>query len=130
MKNLTQLREQIDAVDKQIVELFEQRMQISADVAKYKISIGKKVFDKEREQAKLASLKEMAHNDFNRHGVEELFQQIMSMSRKLQYQLLAQNGASGRLPFIAVDDIDRTNIRVGWRALTAMRPCVLILGTM
>ena len=35
MKNLTQLREQIDAVDKQIVELFEQRMQISADVAKY-----------------------------------------------------------------------------------------------
>lgn len=58
MKNLTQLREQIDAVDKQIVELFEQRMQISADVAKYKISIGKKVFDKEREQAKLASLKE------------------------------------------------------------------------
>ena len=39
MKNLTQLREQIDAVDKQIVELFEQRMQISADVAKYKISI-------------------------------------------------------------------------------------------
>ena len=88
MKNLTQLREQIDAVDKQIVELFEQRMQISADVAKYKISIGKKVFDKEREQAKLASLKAMAHNDFNRHGVEELFQQIMSMSRKLQYQLL------------------------------------------
>lgn len=117
MKNLTQLREQIDAVDKQIVELFEQRMQISADVAKYKISIGKKVFDKEREQAKLASLKEMAHNDFNRHGVEELFQQIMSMSRKLQYQLLAQNGASGRLPFIAVDDIDRTNIRVVYQGV-------------
>ena len=93
MKNLTQLREQIDAVDKQIVRSSEQRMQISADVAKYKISIGKKVFDKEREQAKLASLKAMAHNDFNRHGVEELFQQIMSMSRKLQYQLLAQNGA-------------------------------------
>ena len=92
------------------------------------------MFDKEREQAKLASLKEMAHNDFNRHGVEELFQQIMSMSRKLQYQLLAQNGASGRLPFIAVDDIDRTNIRAvyreAWRALTAMRPCVLISGTM
>ena len=49
----------------------------------------KKVFDKEREQAKTRiALKEMAHNDFNRHGVEELFQQIMSMSRKLQYQLL------------------------------------------
>ena len=112
MKNLTQLREQIDAVDKQIVELFEQRMQISADVAKYKISIGKKVFDKEREQAKLASLKAMAHNDFNRHGVEELFQQIMSMSRKLQYQLLSKRGVIGRLPFMEVDSLKQASARV------------------
>ena len=75
----------------------------------------------------------LAHNDFNRHGVEELFQQIMSMSRKLQYELLEQNGASGRLPFIEVDDIDRKNIRVVYQALrvrTAMQRCGLISATM
>ena len=54
----------------------------------------------------------MADSDFNRHGIEELFRQIMAMSRKLQYQLLAKNGVAGRLPFIAVDDIERANIRV------------------
>ena len=30
----------------------------------------------------------------------------MSMSRKLQYQLLAKNGVVGRLPFIAVEGIE------------------------
>ena len=34
------------------------------------------------------------------------------MSRKLQYQLLAQKGAVGRLPFIEVDEIQKENIRV------------------
>ena len=117
MKDLLELREKIDKVDKQIVALFEERMQISEDVAKYKIANGKKVFDKDRERSKLETLKGLADNDFNRHGIEELFQQIMSMSRKLQYQLLAENGAAGRLPFIAVDDIERENVRVVYQGV-------------
>lgn len=117
MKDLLELREEIDKVDKQIVALFEERMQISEDVAKYKIANGKKVFDKDRERSKLETLKGLADNDFNRHGIEELFQQIMSMSRKLQYQLLTENGAAGRLPFIAVDDIERENVRVVYQGV-------------
>ena len=117
MKDLLELREEIDKVDKQIVALFEERMQISEDVAKYKIANGKKVFDKDRERSKLETLKGLADNDFKRHGIEELFQQIMSMSRKLQYQLLTENGAAGRLPFIAVDDIERENIRVVYQGV-------------
>ena len=117
MKDLIELRQEIDEIDQQMVELFEKRMGVSAEVARYKIANGKKVFDKEREHEKLTMLKAMAHNDFNRHGVEELFQQIMSMSRKLQYELLEQNGASGRLPFIEVDDIDRKNIRVVYQGV-------------
>lgn len=117
MKDLAELRTEIDGIDRQIVELFEKRMDICQEVAEYKIATGKKVFDKEREQAKLDTLTSMAHGEINRHGVEELFQQIMSMSRKLQYQLLAKNGAAGRLPFIAVDDIERENIRVVYQGV-------------
>lgn len=107
-----ELREQIDEIDSTIVELFEKRMAVSEEVAAYKISTGKKVFDKEREREKLEKLSSLAHDDFNRHGVQELFNQIMSMSRKKQYQLLAQNGAAGRLPFIGVDRIEKENVRV------------------
>ena len=83
--DLSQLRQQIDTIDRQIVNLYEERMDVSRQVAEYKIETGKKVFDKQREQEKIAGVKALTHNDFNSHGVEELFEQIMSMSRKLQY---------------------------------------------
>lgn len=112
MVDLGKLRDEIDVIDKQMVELFEKRMKICGEVAEFKIETGKKVFDRDREKSKIQTLTQSAHNDFNRHGVEELFQQIMAMSRKLQYQLLAKNGVIGRLPFIAVQDIDREKVRV------------------
>lgn len=112
MIDLVELRDEIDVIDKKMVELYERRMEICAQVAEYKIANGKKVFDKEREQAKLAVLKELTHNEFNRHGIEELFQQIMSMSRKLQYQLLTKQGVVGRLPFTEVEAIEKQNVRV------------------
>ena len=46
--DLSELRVQIDAIDKDIVELYEKRMDICRQVAEYKIENGKKVFDKVR----------------------------------------------------------------------------------
>lgn len=112
MTDLKELRDEIDVIDRQIVELFEKRMSVSRQVAEYKISTGKKVFDRAREVSKIHTVKGFAHNEFNKHGIEELFLQIMAMSRKLQYQLLAENGVVGRLPFIAVDEIERSKVRV------------------
>lgn len=110
--DLSELRVQIDAIDKDIVELYEKRMDICRQVAEYKIENGKKVFDKVREEEKIAKVKSMTHNDFNSVGIQELFEQIMSMSRKLQYKLLAEKGALGKLPFIAVDKLDQEGARV------------------
>lgn len=110
--DLLELRQQIDAIDSQIVDLYEKRMDVSRQVAEYKISTGKKVFDKQREAEKLAKVKSLTHNEFNSHGIEELFEQIMSMSRKLQYRLLAENGSMGKLPFIGVDELETEQARV------------------
>lgn len=110
--DLSELRVQIDAIDKDIVELYERRMDICRQVAAYKIENGKKVFDKVREEEKIARVKSLTHNAFNSVGIQELFEQIMSMSRKLQYQLLAEKGALGKLPFIAVDKLDQEGARV------------------
>lgn len=110
--DLSELRVQIDAIDKDIVELYERRMDICRRVAEYKIENGKKVFDKVREEEKIARVKSLTHNAFNSVGIQELFEQIMSMSRKLQYQLLAEKGVLGKLPFIAVDKLDQEGARV------------------
>lgn len=110
--DLTELRERIDGIDAQIAELFEQRMDICGQVAEYKISAGKNVFDKSREAEKLAKIRALAHNEFNGFCLVELFEQIMSMSRKLQYRLLTENGRLGNLPFIGVDELETKKARV------------------
>lgn len=110
--DLQTLREQIDGIDKQIVRLYEERMEICKNVAAHKIETGKKVFDRQRETEKLNGVKAMTHNEFNSHGIEELFEQIMSMSRKLQYQMLTEHGIQGQLPFIGMDSLNTNKARV------------------
>ena len=110
--DLLKLRGQLDGIDARIVELYEKRMDLCRQVAEYKIANGRKVFDKVREEEKLRTVKALTHNDFNSQGVEELFEQIMSMSRKLQYRILTEHGSSGRLPFIGVDSLDTGTARV------------------
>ena len=100
------LRQQLDEIDAQIVGLYEDRMDVCRQVAENKIETGKKVLDKAREEEKIRKVKSLTHNDFNSHGVEELFEQIMSMSRKLQYQMLTERGSIGKLPFIETEGID------------------------
>jgi chorismate mutase/prephenate dehydratase len=95
-----------------LVELYEKRMEVSSAIADYKIENGKKVYDRERELEKIKTVKSLAHSEFNRIGVEELFSQIMSMSRKLQYQKLSEKGASLRLPFIQIDSLSGSARRV------------------
>ena len=72
MKDLKELRDQIDVIDRQIVDLYQERMEIAAGVAEYKINTGKKVFDKEREDSKLATLTALGKTDFNKHGILSL----------------------------------------------------------
>ena len=90
MEKLIELREEIDEIDKKIVDLYERRMAICEQVGEYKIDAGRKIFDKQREKEKLLSVTEKVTDEFHKKGISELFEQLMSMSRKLQYQLLTQ----------------------------------------
>ena len=105
MVDLKDSREEIDRIDRQIVALFERRMQVAQDVAEYKRSIGKPVFDKEREDAKLAAVKKLCTNDFNGHAVKEVFKQLMSISRRYQYTL---NHESAESAFSVLSNLPRT----------------------
>ena len=112
MASLEELREQLDQLDDKIAELYEERMEVCARVGEYKIQAGRKVCDRQREKEKLADVASKVKGEFNRKGIQELYQQLMSMSRKLQYQQLVAAGALGRLPFIQVDSLDKKNARV------------------
>lgn len=110
--DLSQLRTELDKIDQSIVELYEKRMDLCAQVAAYKIENGKRVFDKEREEQKLAAVSALTHNAFNARGIKDLFELIMSISRKLQYQMIAEHTGGGRLPFTELERIDVKKCRV------------------
>ncbi len=110
MVDLKDSREEIDRIDRQIVGLFERRMRVAQDVAEYKRSIGKPVFDREREEEKLAAVKEMCTNEFNAHAVKEVFKQLMSISRRYQHTLNDSDVGSG---FQILKDLPKTgDVRV------------------
>ncbi len=109
---LLEYRQQLDEIDAQMVELFQRRMEISGKVAEDKIKSGKRVLDKKREQEKLAAVAQMADTPFNQRAVRELYEQIMSISRKYQYRLLDNAGQLHSLPFLPVDTLidDKTRV--------------------
>lgn len=119
MKNLDlqEIRGQLDTIDGQILELFEKRMQLCGDVAAFKIGTGKAVYDGEREQQKLNALMDMAEGEFNKKGVYELFSQIMTISRRLQYRLLAQNGKNLDTGFTMVDELKRNGVKIAYQGV-------------
>ena len=112
MSTLEELREQMDEVDDQIAKLYRERMHLCDEIGAYKVRSGVKVLDRQREREKLQHVTGQMEDEFCKKGVRELFEQLMSMGRKLQYQRLVEAGALGRLPFIGVDSLDAEGARV------------------
>ena len=112
MIDLQECRKEIDLIDREIMSLFEKRMKVCENVAEYKIHTGKKVLDPQREKDKLKVLEGMAHGEFNTLGVQELFQQIMAISRKRQYQLLTNNGIEEKRDYEMVDALPLKDVNV------------------
>lgn len=109
--------EKTGGIDNQLVELFEKRMALCSDVAEFKIQTGKKVYDGERERQKLDSVMAMADSEFNKKGVYELFSQIMTISRKLQYGLLVRHGQALETGFTMVDDLKKEGVRIAYQGV-------------
>ena len=110
--DLLECRNKLDVIDKQIVKLFEERMDICGKVAETKIATGKAVYDAEREKQKLEAVSAMAGSDFNQIAVRELFSQMMSISRKYQYSILAEHGRAMKLGFERLDKLPVEGVRV------------------
>lgn len=117
MDDLLQLREEIDRIDNQMVALYEQRMKVSERVAEFKIATGKKVLDREREQSKLESLSQKASSEFTKTAITELFEHIMAVSRKRQYQLLNAHGKNEAPDFEITDDFKEADVKIVFQGL-------------
>lgn len=117
MLDLNVIRENIDGIDKQLVELFEERMRLCEEVADYKIETGKKVLDPAREKQKLEAISSFVKNPANKHAINDMFSQIMATSRKMQYKKLEETTQTLREPYEAIDEIDKVNCKVVYQGV-------------
>lgn len=115
--DLLEIREQLDGIDREIVELFEKRMRLSGEVAEFKIETGKPVYDKEREIQKIDSVTGMVEDGFMKQAVSELFTQMMTISRHYQYKLMAEHGLKGEDTFHPVKIIPVADARVVYQGV-------------
>lgn len=86
---LQELRDQIDTIDRQIVELFRQRMDATRQVGEYKAARHMPVLDQERERQVLKNKGDLAGEEL-RPAVITLFQTVMSLSRRQQRDMLKE----------------------------------------
>ena len=85
--NLDDYRVQMDEIDKKIVRLLEQRMDVSCDIARYKNAEGIPTYDGGREQYKLFAVADLTGNPLYKEHMKKVFEAIMGQSRALQDEL-------------------------------------------
>ena len=81
--DLLECRQEIDNIDKELVELFVKRMNVAKDVAAYKKENGMNVYDAERERKLLEKVEEIAGEEFGDY-TRRLYSSILELSRNYQ----------------------------------------------
>ncbi|MBE7036584.1 MAG: chorismate mutase [Ruminococcaceae bacterium] len=83
---LNRLRKEIDEIDTQLLALFERRMDVSKQVGAYKKERNLPVLVPEREQMVIKSRMEATNNPAYKDLVADFFNDVMTLSRRLQQQ--------------------------------------------
>ena len=83
MEELKDLREKIDAIDRQMVDLFKQRMEVSKEVAAYKQANGLPTLDAGRERALLGKVGEQAGEELADY-TQSVYRTILAAGRSYQ----------------------------------------------
>lgn len=108
MSELEDYRREIDAVDRRLVALFEERMGITQKVGEYKLAKGLPVLDAQREREVLSAKALLVADGTLKADVVALYETIMGISRRQQRTLVREGEENGAY---AAYMADRRNVR-------------------
>lgn len=89
--DLTQIRQEIDAIDKELVALLEQRMVLVSQVAAFKKETGKPVLDTAREEAVLDKVANLVKSKNYTSTIQATFRDMIAHSRAYQAEQLGRH---------------------------------------
>ena len=81
---LDKQRAEIDAIDREIVALFERRMQVVVDVARIKKENGIAILDASREKEVIAKVQSYLKDDHLKEELAEAYETLMKVSKDYQ----------------------------------------------
>lgn len=84
---LSEIRNEIDKVDAQLVDLYKRRMTLAASVAEYKRENNMPILDSSRERALLNKVSELSGKEFEEY-IRTLYSTILDLSRSYQHKIL------------------------------------------
>lgn len=84
MDELKKYRDEIDEIDKQITELFEQRMNVSKEIAKFKKQQDIGILSAKREEEVIQKNLSYLKNKDYRFVLEGFFRNLMNLSKLIQ----------------------------------------------
>lgn len=102
--DLLDLRNEIDDIDEQLIPLLKKRMNISKQVAEYKVKRGLPVLNEQREREILDSVKEKCGEDGD--AIATVFSATMDASRAIQHNIMNSGRELRQLIENAADDED------------------------
>ena len=84
--NLEEIRKEISAINDEMLALFVKRMELSAQVARYKKANGLPTLDRKREEAILQKVADNTTDEFRQFALE-FFRNMMDLSKEYQETL-------------------------------------------
>ena len=81
---LEKQRAEIDAIDREIVALFERRMQVVVDVARIKKENGIAILDASREKEVIAKVQSYLKDGHLKEELAEVYETLMKVSKDYQ----------------------------------------------
>ena len=85
---LQEERNKIDKIDKQIVKLFEERMETASKIAKVKKENNMEIFDSSRENLVIEKVKSYLENKELEKYLENFYLDLMSVSKDYQKDVI------------------------------------------
>ena len=113
--DLSEIRQQINEIDEQLVALFKKRMETVVEVAKYKQENHMPVLDRTRERQVLCRVAEMAGEDLE-HYAKVLYTTLMDVSRNYQRNIL---DIGSPLAGVIGEAVEKTSPKFPTRAMVA-----------
>ena len=86
-KDINELRNEINSIDREFVELFIKRMGVSLSVAEYKKKTGMPVLDRSRERELLNRVAKMSGDEMKTY-TRLLYSTVLNLSRSYQHSFL------------------------------------------